>query len=190
MNPGDIDLDGLLKRLHLPTIRRLYADCAARAAPQGWSHRDFLALLIAEEVAYRNDTRIQRAASKAHFPFIKTIENFDFIFQSSLKRQKLGPYLGGELVSEARRRAESLSRSVVVKASVPPRPASIRARLTHLLTALGVSPNSAATLAADLPGCSHRRTTSARYSSVKSRRFFGDLVDMSLPRILPHRFCP
>lgn len=102
MNPTDIDLDALLKRLHLPTVRRLYADCAARAAEEGWSHRDFLALLISEEVAHRNDTRIQRAASKAHFPFVKTIENFDFVFQSSLKRQKLGPYLGPELVSEGR----------------------------------------------------------------------------------------
>lgn len=102
MNPVDIDLDALLKRLHLPTIRRLYGDYAARAAAEGWAHRDFLALLIAEEVAHRNDTRVQRAARQAHFPFIKTVENFDFLFQSSLKRQKLGPYLGPEFVSEGR----------------------------------------------------------------------------------------
>ena len=102
MNLGDIDLDALLKRLHLPTMRRLYEDYAARAAAEGWTHRDFLALLIAEEVAHRNDTRVQRAASQARFPFIKTVENFDFLFQSSLKRQKLGPYLGPEFVTEGR----------------------------------------------------------------------------------------
>lgn len=102
MTPNDIDLDALLKRLHLPTIRRLYPDYAARAAAEGWSHRDLLALLVAEEVAHRNDTRIHRAAKKAHFPFIKTIEAFDFIFQSSLRRQQLGPYLGPELVTEGR----------------------------------------------------------------------------------------
>ncbi|MEY4510360.1 MAG: hypothetical protein RLZZ450_2482 [Pseudomonadota bacterium] len=102
MNPGDGDLDALLKRLHLPTVRRLYADYAARAAAESWPHRDFLALLISEEVAHRNDTRIQRAAAKARFPFIKTYESFDFLFQSSLKRQKLGPYLGPDLVSEGR----------------------------------------------------------------------------------------
>jgi DNA replication protein DnaC len=102
MNPADIDVDGLLKRLHLPTIRRLYAGYATRAATEGWSHRDFLALLVAEEVAHRNDTRIEKSARQANFPFIKTIEAFDFIFQSSLRRQQLGPYLGPELVSEGR----------------------------------------------------------------------------------------
>jgi DNA replication protein DnaC len=102
VNPGDIDLDKLLKRLHLPTVRRLYPSYATRAAAESWSHRDFLALLLAEEVAHRNDTRIQKSARHAHFPFTKTIENFDFVFQSSLRRQQLGPYLGPELVSEGR----------------------------------------------------------------------------------------
>lgn len=102
MTPGDIDLDALLRRLHLPTVRRLYADYAVRAAAEGWSHRDFVALLIAEEVAHRNDTRIAKAARRAHFPFIKSIETFDFVFQSSLRRQQLGPYLGPEFVSEGR----------------------------------------------------------------------------------------
>ncbi len=102
MNPGDIDLDRLLKRLHLPTARRLYPGYATQAAAEGWSHRDYLALLIAEEVAHRNDTRIQKCARQANFPFTKSIENFDFVFQSSLRRQQLGPYLGPELVSEGR----------------------------------------------------------------------------------------
>jgi DNA replication protein DnaC len=102
MSPGDIDLDKLLKRLHLPTTRRLYPGYAARAASEGWSHRDFLALLIAEEVAHRNDTRIEKSARQAQFPFTKTLESFDFVFQSSLRRQQLGPYLGPELVSEGR----------------------------------------------------------------------------------------
>lgn len=102
MTAGDIDVEALLKRLHLPTIRRLYADYATRAAVESWTHRDFLALLVAEEVAHRNDTRIEKAARRAHFPFIKPIESFDFVFQSSLRLQQLGPYLGPELVSEGR----------------------------------------------------------------------------------------
>jgi hypothetical protein len=47
MTPVDLDLDALLKRLHLPTMRRLYAEYATRAAAEGWGHRDFLALLVA-----------------------------------------------------------------------------------------------------------------------------------------------
>jgi DNA replication protein DnaC len=102
MNPQDIDLDALLRRLHLPTVRRLYPEYCARAAAEGWSHRDLLATLIAEEVAHRNDTRIAKSARSAQFPFTKTVENFDFVFQSSIRRQRLGPYLGPELVTEGR----------------------------------------------------------------------------------------
>lgn len=102
MTPGEIDVDGLLRRLHLPTMRRLYAGYAVRAAAENWSHRDYLARIVAEEVAHRNDTRIAKAARRAQFPFVKTIESFDFVFQSSLRLQQLGPYLGPELVSEGR----------------------------------------------------------------------------------------
>jgi DNA replication protein DnaC len=102
MNPGDLDVYKLLTRLHLPTVARLLASYDARGAAEGWSHRDFLALLMAEEVAHRNDTRIAKASRGAHFPYLKTIEEFDFVFQSSLRRQQLGPYLGPEFVTEGR----------------------------------------------------------------------------------------
>jgi DNA replication protein DnaC len=83
-------------------MRRLYAEYAVRAAAEGWAHRDYLALLVAEEVAHRNDKRIEKAARKAQFPFTNTVENLDFVFQSSLRRRQLGPYLGAEFVSEGR----------------------------------------------------------------------------------------
>lgn len=35
MTPSEIDLDALLKSLHVPTVRRLYPDYAARAAAEG-----------------------------------------------------------------------------------------------------------------------------------------------------------
>lgn len=102
MNPGDIDLGALLRRLHLPTVRRLLPEFEARAAAEGWSHRDFVALLIAEEVAHRNGTRVAKSVRHAQFPFVRSIEDFDFVFQSTLRKQSLGPFLGPELVSEGR----------------------------------------------------------------------------------------
>lgn len=102
MNAGDIDLDFLLKRLHLPTMRRLLSGYAERAAMEGWSHRDFIALLAAEEVANRNNTRIQKAARRARFPALKTVEEYDFTFQSSLKRTELGPFLDPDFVAQGR----------------------------------------------------------------------------------------
>lgn len=97
-----IDLDGLLKRLHLPTVRRLYPELCRRAESEEMSYRDFLALLVAEEVAHRSETRIERAVRKARFPFLATIEDFSFTFQTSLRLSMLGSYLGPELVSEGR----------------------------------------------------------------------------------------
>ncbi|MGH8524922.1 MAG: IS21-like element helper ATPase IstB [Gammaproteobacteria bacterium] len=98
--PEQLDLDGMLKRLHLPTIRRLYRQLETRAEAEQISYADYLALLVAEEIAHRSETRIQRAVRKARFPFLGTIEDFDFTFQTSIRRQLLGSFLGPELVSE------------------------------------------------------------------------------------------
>ena len=99
---ASLDLDGMLRRLHLPTVRRLYPELETRTEAEGLSHRDFLALLIAEEVAHRTQTRIERSLRKARFAFLRTIEDFDFTFQTSVRLQLLGSYLGPELVTEGR----------------------------------------------------------------------------------------
>jgi DNA replication protein DnaC len=99
MSTPAIDLDALLRRLHLPTVRRLYPELAQRAEQDGVSYRDYLALLMAEEVAHRAQTRIQRCVRRAHFPFLKTIEEFDFTFQASVRLALLGSVLGPELVT-------------------------------------------------------------------------------------------
>ena len=90
LTPEAIDLDGLLRRLHLPTIRRLYPELEDRAEVEGMSHRDYLAVLVAEEVAHRAETRIQRATRKAYFHFLRAIEEFDFKLQTSVRLSLLG----------------------------------------------------------------------------------------------------
>ncbi len=102
MKPAQLDLDGMLRRLHLPTVRRLYPELASRAEEEGMSYRDYLAVLIGEEVAHRSQTRVDRSVRAARFPFLATIDEFDFTFQSSVKLSLLGSYLGPELVAEGR----------------------------------------------------------------------------------------
>jgi DNA replication protein DnaC len=102
MNPAaDVDLPALLKRLHLPTIARQLAEVEIRAVTEGWGIRDALALLCAEEVANRNNTRIHKAVRQARFPFLISIEEFDFTF-GRLRRELLAPYLCREFVTEGR----------------------------------------------------------------------------------------
>lgn len=97
-----IELDALLKRLCLATVARVCSSFEARAAAENWTHREFLMRLLAEEVAHRGGTRITRLTRHAHFPYLKTIEEFDFAFQTSVRRQQLGPFLGPEFVTEGR----------------------------------------------------------------------------------------
>ena len=96
------DLDASLKRLHLATVRRLYRDVVARAERDQWTFRDFLAVLVAEEVAHRTQTRVQTFTRNARFPFLKTIDEFDFTLQSTLRAALLGSYLSTDFVTEAR----------------------------------------------------------------------------------------
>jgi DNA replication protein DnaC len=96
------DLDTMLRRLHMPTIRRLHSELALRAEQEGMSYRTFLEILCAEEIAHRSQTRITRSVHKARFPFLRTIEEFDFTFQTSFRLQMLGSMLGPELVSDGR----------------------------------------------------------------------------------------
>jgi DNA replication protein DnaC len=99
---SDGQLEPLFRRLNLAHTRRIYQEVADRAEKENWTYRDFLALLLAEEVAHRKQTRLQRCTRQAHFPFFKTIDEFDFTLQSTLRQSLLGSYLGPDFVTEGR----------------------------------------------------------------------------------------
>ena len=99
---SEVELDALLRRLNLANTRRVYGQVITRAEQEQWSYKDFLTLLIAEEVAHRKQTRLQRLTRKACFPYLKTIEDFDFSLQSNLRASLLGSYLGLDFVTEGR----------------------------------------------------------------------------------------
>src|SRR5260370_40086885 len=82
-------LEPLFRRLNLAHTRRIYQDLADRAENEYWSYRDFLALLLAEEVAHRKQTRLQRFTRKAHFTFFKTIDKLDLSLQTPLLQSRL-----------------------------------------------------------------------------------------------------
>jgi DNA replication protein DnaC len=96
------ELDGLLKRLHLANARRLWNEIVRRAEEERWSYETFLRTLVEEEVAHRKGTRLRKAVRRARFPFLKTIEEFDFSFQSSLRLQMMGSFLSPDFVTDGR----------------------------------------------------------------------------------------
>lgn len=101
-DPETLDLEPLLKRLHLAYARRHWLELCRRAEDDGWSPRRLLATLFSEEIAQRRNTRIQRQVRRAGFPFLRSVDDFDFSLQSSVRKALLGSYLGPELVSEGR----------------------------------------------------------------------------------------
>lgn len=102
MTVNDDHLDTLLARLSLAWTRKNHRDLVQRAERDQWSYRDFLVTIAAEEVAHRRQSRLRRHTTAAHFPFLKTIDEFDFSLQSSLRLSLLGSYLGPEFVAEGR----------------------------------------------------------------------------------------
>jgi DNA replication protein DnaC len=96
------ELDTMLRRLHMPTVRKLWSDLQIRAEKEGMRYSEYLETLVAEEIAHRSQTRVSRMTHRARFPFLRTIEEFDFTFQSSLRKELLGSYLGPEFVAEGR----------------------------------------------------------------------------------------
>ena len=92
MIPPTIDLDALLKRLHLANTRRCWRPAHRARRTSSGRYRDFLAVLLAEEIGHRQQTRLRTAVRDAHFPFLKTVDDFDFSLQSVLRPTLLGNY--------------------------------------------------------------------------------------------------
>jgi DNA replication protein DnaC len=99
---SDPALDALLKRLHLANTRRAWRELARRAEQEAWTYHDFLTLLISEEIAHRQQTRLDRLVRRARFPFLKTIEDFNFTYQSIVRLALLGSALAPDFVTDGR----------------------------------------------------------------------------------------
>jgi len=102
MKLTDAELDALLKRLHLANARKIWPKLVDRAEKEEWSYRDFLALLVAEEISQRQQTRLGRLSHRARFPFFKTIDDFNFTYQSTLRLALLGSALAPDFITEGR----------------------------------------------------------------------------------------
>lgn len=99
---SNIDLDAMLKRLHLANARRVWRDLVQRAEKEQWTHGQLLQTLFEEEVAHRRGTRLTRAVRAAAFPFLRTVEEFDFTYQSTLRLTTIGSLLAPDFVTEGR----------------------------------------------------------------------------------------
>lgn len=82
-------LHSQLKRLSLHTFSQIFEEEANKAAKAGLSYTAFLARLADEEIAAKVDRSVNARIAKAHFPMVRTLEEFDFGFQPSLSAARV-----------------------------------------------------------------------------------------------------
>ena len=83
------ELDGMLNRLRLGAIREQLDGLLEEAARRQLNLREALAWLCAAEVASKEQRRLSMALTIAHFPFVRTLEGFEFEAQPSIDPGKI-----------------------------------------------------------------------------------------------------
>ena len=84
MKPTDDHLHQLLGRLQLTTLRDQLDTLLDEAARRELNLREALTFFCQAEVARREQRRLEMAARLAKFPFVRTLEDFDFAAQPAL----------------------------------------------------------------------------------------------------------
>jgi DNA replication protein DnaC len=87
------------KRLHLPTIAGQCMRLAEQAVKEKQSHLTYLDALLEAEVEERERNVVKRRLREAHFPKVKTLEDFDFQAASHISAAHIRKLAEGEYVS-------------------------------------------------------------------------------------------
>jgi len=78
-----------LTRLRLPRVAQVLLDVVQAAQAQGHSHLQVLDALLEEEVACKEQRRLDTTLRMSGLPFIKTLDDFDYTFQPHLDRRQV-----------------------------------------------------------------------------------------------------
>ncbi|NLT55536.1 MAG: ATP-binding protein [Actinomycetales bacterium] len=89
------------RALRAPAITATWQDLAHTARQAGWSHEAYLAAVLARQVADREANGVRIRMAGAHFPAIKTLEDFNVDHQPALRRDVLAHLAGCAFVPAA-----------------------------------------------------------------------------------------
>lgn len=97
-----MSLDDGFNRLHLANSKHTWRGLIQQAEKNKWSYQELLEVLVGEEVAHRQGTRLARLSRKARFPFLKTIDEYDFSHQKALELRLFASFLSPDFVADGR----------------------------------------------------------------------------------------
>jgi DNA replication protein DnaC len=86
MTKSTSELAHLFRALKAPAAARALPALADRAREEGWSYERFAEALLSTEVSARDSHGGEGRIKAARFPARKTLEEFDFTFQRSVKK--------------------------------------------------------------------------------------------------------
>jgi len=95
-------LQSALKKLRLSGLAQSLDIRLQEAAGNGLNHAEFLELILADELDVRADRRMNRRIQAAAFRDAKTLEDFDFSFNPSIKKKQVFDLATCKFVREAR----------------------------------------------------------------------------------------
>ncbi len=95
-------LRGALKQLRLSGLLESLEVRLHEAAGNGLDHAEFLELILQDELLVRADRQLQRRVKAAQFRELKTLEEFDWSFNPSIKKKQIFDLAGCRFVREAR----------------------------------------------------------------------------------------
>ena len=91
----------LTRVLKTPTIGRVWDDLAAQARELNWSHEEYLTAVLERQVADRESAGTTMRIRTAHFPQVKTLEEFNLDHLPSLRRDLLAHLATATFVAKA-----------------------------------------------------------------------------------------
>lgn len=89
MSELSTQIESYMTFLQLKGLIPLYKNIIETASKKNIGYDEFLALLLKEEFKRKKEGSINTKISKARFPFLKTLQEFDFSFQPNLNEKEL-----------------------------------------------------------------------------------------------------
>jgi DNA replication protein DnaC len=95
-------LRSALKQLRLSGLLESLEVRLHEAAGNGLNHAEFLELLVQDELVVRSDRQVRRRVKAAQFREVKTLEDFDWSFNPSIKKKQVFDLATCRFVRETR----------------------------------------------------------------------------------------
>lgn len=94
----DLLIKSYLKQLRLPAMVHNYTKLAKEAAEANLPYEDYLLALLEIEVEHRVENATRKHIQRAHFPYLRTLDQFDFSTLPSLNKAKVLELSRGEYI--------------------------------------------------------------------------------------------